>query len=84
VIALDQPFSAISMTDFSGCNQVIDSNIEYSLVCCLAVLFEYSSWRNIDWLMVATETAMSRQQRQRGQWATAAKATTAMCDSNGR
>jgi hypothetical protein len=29
VIALDQPFSAISMTDFSGCNQVIDSNIEY-------------------------------------------------------
>jgi hypothetical protein len=39
VIALDQPFSAISMTDFSGCNQVINSNIEYSLVCCLAVLF---------------------------------------------
>jgi hypothetical protein len=30
--------------------------------------------------MVAMETAMSRQRRRRGQWATATKATTAMVD----
>ena len=42
--------------------------------------FEYSSWRNLDWLMVATETAMSRRRRRQGQWATATKATTATAD----
>jgi len=35
VIALDQPFATISVTDLSGCNQVSNSNIDCSFVCCL-------------------------------------------------
>ena len=39
MIALDQPFAAISVVDLSGCNQVSNSNIDCSFVCCLADLF---------------------------------------------